>query len=126
MLNAPEIWGQSARNRRYLRGLTPLSAVIVPEASKARLSGPAQLGGLGLELHRGPLAHLDLSLLGLRRAEREDGDRDADCGCAGGDQEGEVVAAAERLGGALSGGAKRSGAVCRDRAERRQADCRGK
>jgi hypothetical protein len=49
---------------------------------------------------------------------------DADCCGTRRDQEGEVVATAERVGGALPGGLQGVGAVRGDGSERSQPDCR--
>ena len=102
MLTAPEIWGQSAPSGCYLRGFPPLEGWYLADRPKARLSRLAELGSLRLDADPGALLDLGFDLRGARCAQPEDRDRDADSGEARGDQEGEVVAAAEGVGRVLA------------------------
>src|SRR5512141_180412 len=109
------------RFTRYLREISPRDTVMIADRSKGGLSRQP-LSRLGLDRDGDVLLGLVLDLLSARRAQGEDREQQPHRRRSGADQEGEVVATAERLRDAIARRAERVAPIGGDRPERRQAD----
>jgi hypothetical protein len=89
------------RFTRYLREISPRDTVMIADRSKGGLSRQP-LSRLGLDRDGDVLLGLVLDFLSARRAQGEDRGQQPHRRRSGADQEGEVVATAERLRDAIA------------------------